>query len=88
MKLRTAMAATVAICSLGVVSGLAGTAPASAAPPGGRVIALGVNNMLISFNGAAPSIFSQTSTITGVLLGESIVGIDVRQDTACSTASA
>ncbi len=81
MYLRRTLAITVATCSVGLAAVIGGPSPASAAVTGGRVLALQPGNVLVAFDAADPGTLTQTTIITGMLGGESIVGFDVRPAT-------
>ena len=84
MQYRRKIAIPLIACSLGVTAGLAGVGgvlPARAAVSGGPVLALTTTNTIVGFNAATPGTLSQTTPITGLQPGESIVGFDVRPAT-------
>jgi hypothetical protein len=80
MQLRRTIAVIAATCSVGLVTAL-GAPGAQAAPAGVPVLGLQAGNVIISFNAATPGTIDQTTTITGLLDGESIVGFDLRPAT-------
>lgn len=85
MRLRTAFAVTVATCSVGLVTG--GNPPASAAvPPGSSLLGLQPGNVLVRFDADAPAVLTQSTPVTGLLDGESLVGFDVRPATGALVA--
>ncbi len=81
MQFRRKIAIPIAACSLGLGVGLATSSPVGAAVSGGPVLALTATNSLIGFNAATPGTLTQTTPITGLQVGETIVGIDVRPAT-------
>ncbi len=81
MQFRRKIALPVVACSMGLVAGLGGPNPASAAVSGGPVLALTSTNSLVGFNAATPGTLTQNTPITGIQAGEVIVGIDVRPAT-------
>ncbi len=81
MQFRRKIAIPIAACSLGLGVGLATSSPVGAAVSGGPVLALTATNSLIGFNAATPGTLTQTTPITGLQVGEVIVGIDVRPAT-------
>ncbi len=67
--------------SVSAVTGLGGVQTASAAVVGGPVLALAPANILLGFNAATPGTITRTTTITGLVAGETVVGMDVRPAT-------
>lgn len=84
MQFRRMIAIPLIACSLGATAGLAGVGgvrPVFAAVSGGPVLALTSANSIVGFNAASPGTLTQTTAITGLQPGESIVGFDVRPAT-------
>ncbi len=82
MQFRKKIAIPLVACSMGLVAAVGGNSlPASAAVSGGPVLALTTTNTLLGFDATAPSVITQTTTITGLQAGETIVGVDVRPAT-------
>ncbi len=81
MKFRNKVAIPLIACSLGLVTALSPVSPVSAAVTGGPVLALAPGNQLLGFNVASPTVITQTTPITGLVAGETVVGFDVRPAT-------
>ncbi|MBI5090679.1 MAG: DUF4394 domain-containing protein, partial [Actinobacteria bacterium] len=81
MQFRRTIAVPIVACSIGLVVGLSPASPAGAAVSGGPVLALTDANTMLGFDAAAPSTITQTTPITGLQPGETVVGIDVRPAT-------
>ena len=83
MRFRRTIAIPVIACSLGLAAGLVGVGavPVQAAVSGGSVLALTSANTIVGFNAATPGTLTQTTQITGLQIGESVVGFDVRPAT-------
>jgi hypothetical protein len=83
MKLRSTLtisAAAMAVALAGVTP-LGGASVAHAAVAGGPVLALTDANVIVGFNATAPGTLVQSTPITGLQPGETVVGFDVRPAT-------
>ena len=83
MQFRRKIAIPLIACSLAATAGLVGVGalPVQAAVSGGPILALTSANTIVGFNAATPGTLTQTTAITGLQVGESIVGFDVRPAT-------
>ena len=80
------LASTVVVTTVGALGAIAGAAipiasPVGAAVSSGPVLALTTTNSIIGFDDASPGTLSQNTPITGLQVGETIVGFDVRPAT-------
>lgn len=81
MQWRTKVAALVIVSSCGLVTALSPVPHVSAVVTDEQVLALAPGNVLIGFAAAAPSSITRSTPITGLVAGETIVGIDIRPAT-------
>ncbi len=80
-QLVTINLATGAATAVGMIGGGAAVRDIAAAPVGGVIFAVDVNNRLLRFNAATPGTIDAMTPITGLQMGETVLGIDFRPRT-------